>query len=80
MTDPGPGPLHSEVVEPEQRRADGRTERLVLVHGFTQTGRCWGQFADDLARDHELVLVDAPGHGRSVDVVADLPTGAQPAR
>ena len=45
---------------------------LVLLHGFTQTGRCWGPVADALAADHEVVLVDAPGHGRSADVVADL--------
>lgn len=42
--------------------------RLVLVHGFGQTGRCWGPVEDDLAGDHELVLVDAPGHGCSADV------------
>jgi 2-succinyl-6-hydroxy-2,4-cyclohexadiene-1-carboxylate synthase len=46
----------------------GRGPRLVLVHGFTQTGRCWGPVAADLAVDHELVLVDAPGHGRSTSV------------
>jgi 2-succinyl-6-hydroxy-2,4-cyclohexadiene-1-carboxylate synthase len=50
--------------------------RLVLVHGFTQTGRCWGPIADDLSRDHELVLVDAPGHGRSSTVRATLEDGA----
>ena len=58
----------------EQR---GHGPRLVLVHGFTQTARCWGAFADDLARDHELVLVDAPGHGGSSRVAADLPGGAE---
>lgn len=61
--------LHTEVL--------GRGDRLVLVHGFTQTGRCWGPVADDLARDHELVLVDAPGHGRSAAVRADLDRGAR---
>lgn len=44
----------------------------MLVHGFTQTRRCWGPIADDLARDHEVVLVDAPGHGDSAAVEADL--------
>lgn len=66
----GSGPLHAEVVGPPGGN------RLVLVHGFTQTGRCWGAFADDLVRDHELVLVDAPGHGGSTGVVAGLPDGA----
>jgi 2-succinyl-6-hydroxy-2,4-cyclohexadiene-1-carboxylate synthase len=44
----------------------------VLVHGFTQTGRSWGRVADDLATDHEVVLPDAPGHGGSALVRADL--------
>ena len=51
---------------------DGAGRRLVLVHGFTQTARCWGPLAADLARDHEVVRVDAPGHGRSAEVHADL--------
>jgi 2-succinyl-6-hydroxy-2,4-cyclohexadiene-1-carboxylate synthase len=54
----------------------GRGPRLVLVHGFTQTGRSWGTLADDLAADHEVLLPDAPGHGGSAGVEADLPTGA----
>lgn len=49
---------------------------LVLVHGFTQTGRSWGPLATALAEDHEVVLVDAPGHGGSAEVRADLVTGA----
>lgn len=61
--------LHAE------RRGSGPP--LVLVHGFTQTGRCWGTEVDALARDHEVVLVDAPGHGRSAEVVGGLRTGAQ---
>ncbi len=35
----------------------------MLAHGFTQNGRCWGPFGDHLAVDHEVVLVDLPGHG-----------------
>lgn len=50
----------------------GSGPRLALVHGFTQTRRCWGPVADDLATDHEVVLLDAPLHGRSAAVVADL--------
>ncbi len=48
--------------------------RLVLLHGFTQNTRCWGPFADHLAADHELVLVDTPGHGRSGHDDSDLVT------
>ena len=50
----------------------GAGPRLALVHGFTQNRRCWGAVADDLATDHEVVLLDAPLHGRSAGVVADL--------
>jgi 2-succinyl-6-hydroxy-2,4-cyclohexadiene-1-carboxylate synthase len=52
---------------------DGAGPRVVLVHGFGQTGRCWGPLAPALARDHEVVRLDAPGHGGSAAVAADLP-------
>ncbi len=58
--------LHSE--------RDGSGPRIVLLHGFGQTGRCWGPLAPALARDHEVVRLDAPGHGGSTAVAADLPT------
>ena len=53
---------------------DGSGPRVVLLHGFGQTGRCWGPLAGELARDHEVVRLDAPGHAGSGDVAADLPT------
>ena len=49
---------------------------LVLVHGFTQTARCWGPFDDALAASHRLRLVDAPGHGASGHANADLAAAA----
>ncbi len=61
--------LHSE--------ADGAGPVLTLVHGFTQTRRCWGPLPTELARDHKVVRVDAPGHGRSADVMAGLRTGGR---
>jgi 2-succinyl-6-hydroxy-2,4-cyclohexadiene-1-carboxylate synthase len=57
--------LHSEV--------RGHGPRLVLVHGFTQTRRSWDTLAADLMTDHEVMSVDAPGHGDSASVQADLP-------
>jgi 2-succinyl-6-hydroxy-2,4-cyclohexadiene-1-carboxylate synthase len=55
----------------------GDGPRVVLVHGFTQTARCWGPFADSLAADGwQLIAVDAPGHGRSSAVHADIGQGA----
>jgi 2-succinyl-6-hydroxy-2,4-cyclohexadiene-1-carboxylate synthase len=51
--------------------------RVILVHGFTQTGRSWSRIAGPLAKDHEVVVVDAPGHGASSEVHADLVEGAE---
>ncbi len=48
----------------------------MLVHGFTQTGRSWDPIADHLADRHEVVAVDAPGHGGSAVIEADLLRGA----
>ncbi len=55
----------------------GPGARIVLVHGFTQTGRSWGRLAAPLAGDHEVVLVDAPGHGGSAAIHVDLAGGAE---
>lgn len=49
----------------------------MLVHGFTQTRLCWGPEAAALAADHEVVRVDAPGHGRSAEISAGLDAGGR---
>jgi 2-succinyl-6-hydroxy-2,4-cyclohexadiene-1-carboxylate synthase len=56
---------------------EGSGPPIVLVHGFTQTGRCWGPEAVDLATDHEVIRVDAPGHGGSAGILAGLRTGGR---
>jgi 2-succinyl-6-hydroxy-2,4-cyclohexadiene-1-carboxylate synthase len=61
--------LHSETL--------GTGPRLAMVHGFTQTHRCWGPISVELAAHHELVLIDAPGHGASADVALDLLEGGR---
>ncbi len=43
----------------------GHGERVVLVHGFTQTGRSWHRIAHDLQHRYEVITVDLPDHGRS---------------
>ncbi len=53
------------------RRGEG--PRLVFVHGFTQTSTSWKPIADDFAaRGYEAIVVDAPGHGDSTAIRADL--------
>ncbi len=69
--------LAAETRGPDQTGNPGAgRRRLILAHGFTQNARCWGAFADHLAAEHELTLVDAPGHGRSGHDDADLWTAA----
>jgi 2-succinyl-6-hydroxy-2,4-cyclohexadiene-1-carboxylate synthase len=58
-------PLHVEV--------RGTGPPLVLLHGFTQTGRLWGRFGELVGRGRTVVAVDLPGHGGSADMEADLP-------
>lgn len=49
----------------------GRTP-LVLLHGFTQTGASWAPVVEALDGRFPVILPDAPGHGGSSDVAADL--------
>ena len=56
---------------------DGTGPPIVLVHGFTQTRNCWGPISADLRTDHTVVRVDAPGHGRSGEILAGLRGGAR---
>lgn len=49
---------------------------VVLLHGFTQSGRSWAPIEGGLADSRAVTTIDAPGHGRSADVEADLETGA----
>ena len=55
----------------------GRGSRVVLVHGFTQTGRSWDEMASELVGEHEIVVVDLPGHGQSSAVHAGIESGAR---
>jgi len=48
----------------------------VVLHGFTQTGRLFGCFGEQLSATRTLVAVDLPGHGGSDAVRADLPETA----
>ena len=71
MTDwvPIAGPLGA-------RRRPGSGPRLVLLHGFTQTGRSWQPVVDLLPDDIDVWCPDAPGHGDSRPTTANLETAA----
>jgi 2-succinyl-6-hydroxy-2,4-cyclohexadiene-1-carboxylate synthase len=48
------------------------TNRLVLVHGFTQTSRCWSPFDGLLDARFEQCALDAPGHGDAAGLAVDM--------
>lgn len=58
------------------RDTRGTGDPVVLIHGFTQSGLSWEPLAQRLAVVHTVITVDAPGHGGSAAVVADLDAGA----
>ncbi len=55
-------------------------DRIILVHGFTQTASSWrptvARLSASLGPGVDVLALDAPGHGTRGDVRADLPTGA----
>jgi pimeloyl-ACP methyl ester carboxylesterase len=38
---------------------------VAFCHGLFGQGKNWTQVAKDLARDHRVLLLDMPNHGRS---------------
>ena len=52
-------------------RIGGSGPPLVVLHGFTLSGRMWDPFLDEqLGKDHTVIVPDLPGHGHS-----ERPTG-----
>ena len=45
----------------------GQGPPLVLLHNFTGCTQVWEPFVDDFAKEHQLILVDLRGHGRSTN-------------
>lgn len=52
-------------------------QRLVLVHGFTQTGRSWDPLLPHLSAHYDVVTPDLPGHGRHGDVHVGIEEAAR---
>jgi pimeloyl-ACP methyl ester carboxylesterase len=48
-------------------RIIGEGDPLVLLHGFTQTGKVWDLIIDDLATKYQLIIPDLRGHGLSTN-------------
>ena len=58
------------------REIKGKGKPLVLLHGWGMHGGVWGSFADQLARDFELHIVDLPGYGFSREMAGDYSLSA----
>jgi pimeloyl-ACP methyl ester carboxylesterase len=43
----------------------GKGQPLVLIHGFCESGKMWGPFADLLSQDFRVICPDLPGFGDS---------------
>lgn len=54
----------------------GNGSSVVLLHGFTQNHSCWGDIPSYLGQNHEVLLVDLPGHGLSRNIQANLEQSA----
>ena len=52
-------------------RIGGAGPALVCLHGYPQTHACWHRVAQDLARQHTVVVMDLRGYGQSSTPDAD---------
>ncbi len=49
----------------------GHGTPLLLVHGFASSWRSWALVLEPLAREHEVIAVDLPGHGSSLPLAGE---------
>ena len=54
-----------KIVTPENKLIsftdEGKGKTLVLLHGFTESGKIWKKFVKELARDFRVIIIDLPG-------------------
>jgi N-formylmaleamate deformylase len=43
----------------------GSGKAVVMLHGVSDNGRCWGRTADALAKEFDVILLDQRAHGQS---------------
>jgi N-formylmaleamate deformylase len=53
-------------------RSGGKKPPVVLLHGGTDDGLCWGRTARELAEQYDVIMPDAQGHGHSDRLGADF--------
>lgn len=61
------GFIYYEIVDKAASDAATPKSTITLLHNFMSTGRtAWGRIAERLASTHRVLLIDSPGHGRSI--------------
>lgn len=43
----------------------GKGSPVVLLHGYLENMKMWGPISEELSKNHQVVLLDLPGHGQS---------------
>jgi pimeloyl-ACP methyl ester carboxylesterase len=54
------------------RTGDKNKPAVFLLHGITDSGRCWSRMAADLAGSYDVMMTDARGHGHSSTSAAEV--------
>ena len=54
------------------RTGDKNNPSVLLLHGITDSGRCWSRMAADLAGSYDVIMTDARGHGHSGTSAAEV--------
>ena len=54
------------------RTGDKNKHAILLLHGITDSGKCWSRVADDLEGSYDVIMTDARGHGHSGTSAADV--------
>ncbi|GHO96400.1 alpha/beta hydrolase [Reticulibacter mediterranei] len=55
----------NDITSHYSRTGDKSKSSILLLHGITDSGRCWSRMAADLADSYDVIMTDARGHGRS---------------
>ena len=66
--------------EPVFARVMGQGPHIVLVHGLAVSGEMYAPVADQLAGDHQLIIPDLRGQGRSATMPGTMTCGTTAAR
>ena len=46
----------------------GSGSTVLLIHGFLESTWMWKDIAPELAKQHRVIVIDLPGHGKSESI------------